>query len=100
MSFFVVSKRVAGCEKVDLKGQDIILAFGESSGHAHRIKPTDAAIYTEPTSGRRFVEVNFNKPALLTHEEHDTLVLPQGTYEVIQQRTKSVEEELTRRVAD
>jgi hypothetical protein len=95
-----VPSKLKTATKTELNGKDIILAFGEVTGHGHKIRSTDAELHTDAASGRRFVEVCFNKPAALTHEEHDTLTLPQGTYEVIQQRTKSVEEELTRRVAD
>jgi hypothetical protein len=39
--------------------------------------------------------------ASITHEEHDTIKVPEGTYEIVQQREFAPEErDLTRRVYD
>jgi hypothetical protein len=53
----------------------VILAYGEVTGHAHALSTAE---------GERILEV---KPgAKLVHEEHATIVLPEGFYKVIQQR--------------
>jgi hypothetical protein len=75
------------------KGEGIILAAGEATGHHHRIRTPGAREYRGPTAvgtpaslrGKRFLTVG-KKGAELTHEEHDTIQIPQGTYEIVQQR--------------
>lgn len=76
----------------------IILAYGEVTGHAHAIMQNEAEIYVEGT--RRFLEVCYGKPAHLKHEEHATIVIPPGTYEVFQQREHSVLTQMSRQVID
>jgi hypothetical protein len=61
---------------------DIILAHGEVTGHAHRIKDTQARTFT--IDGRRYLITD--RPTDVTHEEHATITLPQGRYEVRIQR--------------
>lgn len=60
----------------------VILAYGEVTGHAHAIKEKEVEFLE--FDGRRFLMVT--KLAQLTHEEHGTIKLDPGTYEVIQQR--------------
>lgn len=71
------------------KGQGIILAAGEATGHHHRVRERGARVYrgTEitNTSGKRFLFVGKNG-ATITHEEHDPVAVPQGVFEVVQQR--------------
>lgn len=62
---------------------DIILAHGEVTGHAHRIKDTTARIFV--VGNARYLVTE--RPSDLTHEEHNTITLPQGAYEVRIQRT-------------
>jgi len=60
----------------------VILAYGEVTGHAHALSTAEAKMYS--WQGERILEV---KPgAKLVHEEHATIVLPEGFYKVIQQR--------------
>lgn len=61
---------------------DIILALGEVTGHAHRIKNRDAVEYRTP-GGICFIEVpeKTNEPVTITHEEHGEHVLTPGIYE-------------------
>lgn len=64
----------------------VILAYGESSGHAHAIDPTEAVEYTMQDAAnvvRRFLSVAGG--AQVRHEEHAPVDLPAGIYEVIQQ---------------
>ena len=74
----------------------IILAYGEVTGHAHAIKQNEAEIWVD--AGRRWLEVCHQ--AELKHEEHATITLPPGIYEVIQQREFSVLEQMSRKVQD
>ena len=77
--------------------EDIILAWGEVTGHAHRIKSRDVAMFRVP-GGARFVV--FNRAAGLAHEEHKTLTAEPGeTYQVIQQ-VEYVPGAVPRNVAD
>jgi hypothetical protein len=70
---------------IDREQGDIILAHGESTGHAHRIKaPITAIEYLRAENGDRYLKVN--EECRLTHEEHSEAVLPAGFYVVDQQR--------------
>jgi len=79
----------------------IILAAGEATGHHHRIRDRSAREYREVgRPRRRYVRVG-PRGATITHEEHDPIQVPQGTYEIVQQREFAPEEaDLTRRVYD
>lgn len=77
----------------------IVLAYGEVTGHAHAIAEPQAKEYTmEQAEGavRRFLEVASG--ADVKHEEHATIQLPPGFYEIIQQREYTPE--AIRNVAD
>lgn len=84
-----------GVTQVERDGGDVILAYGEVTGHAHRIKAPTVALWS--VGGQRYITVT--EPSDLTHEEHHTITLPPGTYEVIQQREYD-DEQATRAVAD
>jgi hypothetical protein len=63
----------------------LVLAQGEATGHAHVITAPTARLLTDPDEvERRFLVLATQ--ALLTHEEHASLPLPAGTYEVVRQR--------------
>ena len=79
---------------------DVILAYGEVTGHAHRleagtVKPLAKGGVWEPTA-ERFIQVL--EGAVLRHEEHGSIPIPKGRYRVVQQREYSPEE--IRNVAD
>ncbi len=67
---------------------EVILALGEATGHAHRLKAP--VIYEWEIAGQRYVQVQGDTPGTLTHEEHDPspapVVAPNVTYRVVQQR--------------
>lgn len=81
-----------------------ILAYGEVTGHAHRVfdvatvtdDPVPAQQLFEEPDGTRLLVVR--REAELRHEEHGTITLARGTYEVIRQREYSPE--AIRNVAD
>ena len=73
---------------------DVVLAYGEVTGHAHRLDPTTVKPFAKggswsPTA-ERFIQAM--EGAQLTHEEHATIALPPGNYRVVQQREYHPEE--------
>ena len=62
----------------------LILAHGELTGHAHRIRETGVTqLFTKSTF--TYLQVTGAK-ATLVHEEHRPIELPTGVYRVWQQR--------------
>ena len=84
------------------KENRVVLEYGEVTGHAHAIQETEKVdLFVE--GSRRFLEVCFGMPdstAHLVHEEHETIQLPSGIYEVRRQRTWSVLKQMQRVVTD
>lgn len=91
----ISAKLPKGAEKQSMQAP-IVLAYGEVTGHAHKIDERDAEYWT--AGGERFIRVALGQVANLVHEEHSTIPLPSGTYRVVQQREYSPEE--IRNVAD
>lgn len=71
-----------GAEKQKRDGR-IVLAYGEVTGHAHAIHEVDVDVYALKTGERYLLVGDLSR---LVHEEHDTIELEPGIYEVIQQR--------------
>ena len=65
---------------------ELVLAEGEATGHAHVIDDVRAELRDEGWSGRRFVVVEDGATVSLEHDEHDTLDVPAGIYEIRIQR--------------
>lgn len=63
----------------------VVLAYGEVTGHAHAIKDRGADLYGEDV-GERFLQVLTEGGVDLMHEEHATITIPPGLYEVRRQR--------------
>jgi hypothetical protein len=85
-------------EKVPCDRGRLVLAYGEVTGHAH-VVAGEAELFTPADVEdleRRFLRVE--QEATVVHEEHDTIVLPPGDYEVLRQREYAPEE--IRTVAD
>jgi hypothetical protein len=70
---------------------------GEVTGHVHRIADLDAAEVLECGEALSLT-VTAQGGVAIVHEDHDTLTLPPGNYEVVRQREYSPEE--IRNVAD
>lgn len=70
---------------------------GEATGHIHRLGDLDAAEVLECGEGL-YLNVTAEGGVSIVHEEHETLILPPGNYEVVRQREYSPEE--IRNVAD
>ncbi|MBE9109467.1 hypothetical protein IQ273_08565 [Nodosilinea sp. LEGE 07298] len=65
------------------KQSHLVLAHGEASGHQHQITEGQAELYEK--DGTMFLYV-LSETALLTHEEHAPIAIPQGTWIVRLQR--------------
>lgn len=78
------------------KDANPVLAYGEITGHSHRIAEPNAAELWEK-DGEKFLKVVADN-ATLIHEEHKPITLPRGVYKVWQQREYSPRE--VRRVFD
>jgi hypothetical protein len=66
----------------------LTLAEGEVTGHKHRISEGQAELYEE--NGTLYLWV-ISETALLTHEEHKAICIPQGSWMVRIQREYSPE---------
>lgn len=81
-------------ESVSNPGEQLVLATGEATGHAHvlhglAIAVTDYGRRGMPGQSARAARALMYvlEPAELRHEEHKTIAVPPGWYEVIRQRT-------------
>ena len=75
---FPVSKLPEGAKEVEVKG-DVILAYGEVTGHAHRIKQTEkpsARVFD--LGAERYLQIA--EKVALEHEEHCAIFLDRGIY--------------------
>lgn len=80
----VMVARVDQLPKDAEKRDGVTLAYGEVTGHSHRIAdPATAETFLH--DGVIYLRVTAPK-ARLIHEEHNTIELPQGIYKVWQQR--------------
>ena len=66
-----------------------ILAYGEATGHAHRIEAPERAEVFE-LNGQLYLKVT--DPTRLLHDEHLPIDLPPGWYRVWQQREYTPQE--------
>ncbi|HEY9785753.1 MAG TPA: hypothetical protein V6D17_10150 [Candidatus Obscuribacterales bacterium] len=76
-----VTELPRGCVLVP-SGDRVILALGESTGHAHAIAAIHADMYE--WSGTFYVQTR--EGAVLRHEEHAPIDLPQAVFQVVRQR--------------
>ena len=74
---------------------DVILAYGEVTGHAHRIASPSAKLWAVDGT-QDYLTVD--EVATLTHEEHQSITLQPGVYRILHQREYSPQE--IRRVVD
>ncbi len=76
----VLVRKIEKLPKRAKKLETDIIVMGEATGHAHRIQNGDI-FRSGPT-----MFLHANKGAALVHEEHATIELDPGFYEVIRQR--------------
>jgi len=90
-----------GLEEVPRDSErDVVLALGESTGHAHAIRDAGAILFfakDKAANEDRFLRVL--RPVALTHEEHSKIALEPGLYRVRRQREWTDQDE-PRVVAD
>ena len=68
------------------EGGRLILAHGKSTGHNHAIATAKCAMFASKAApGSLFLQVTGAR-ASLTHDEHSTIALPKGAYQVTRQR--------------
>lgn len=63
---------------------DVVLKAGSATGHRHRFKKDGGAAVFQK-DGKEYLQVT-KKTASLLHEEHSTIKVPKGIYEILQQR--------------
>jgi hypothetical protein len=81
-----IAKLPAGLEPVEREHGRLVLAHGEVTGHAHAIRDKRAALFRDPKLAAIFMRVSGDGPVALDHQEHDTIHIPPGDYQVIRQR--------------
>jgi len=75
----------------------LTVAKGEATGHHHTITKGDAELYEH--EGTLFLKVNSDE-AVLTHQEHGAVIIPQGEYEIGIVKEYDHFQEESRNVAD
>lgn len=82
-----ISSLPAGATKTRLDKGDIILAYGEVTGHAHRIKKPEEKALLWDAGAERFLQVM--ETVSLTHEEHKMAEFEPGIYRIVIQQEYS-----------
>ena len=83
-------------KKIARKERGLVLAEGESTGHAHVITDNGAELYEK--DGKMYLSVE--KEVTLNHEEHNAVKIAPGKYEVRIAKEYDHFLEESRRVAD
>jgi hypothetical protein len=83
-----VTEIPSGTKRVKRDAGRVVLAYGEVTGHAHAIVHPDVTLVTSQQADelRTWMKVTAPESVELLHEEHDTLLVPPGNYEVRRQR--------------
>jgi len=94
-----IGKLPKGLARVPLDGGRVILAYGEVTGHAHVVEG-DVQLFASDLEEmeQRFLRVE--EEAQVVHDEHDTVTLPPGDYEIVRQREYTSADMAPVRVAD
>lgn len=84
-----INRIPASVKPVELDNGRVVLAYGEVTGHAHAFGRENRVVMfrDDGSSGVRYLEVK--EPADLLHEEHSTITIPPGRYEIPPQREYS-----------
>jgi hypothetical protein len=83
------------------KRKENTLAYGEVTGHSHKILPKtidDVVEVYEGMNGELAIKVN--GIAVIVHEEHKTIEIPTGIYKIQNEREYDYYQLATRRVQD
>jgi hypothetical protein len=73
----------AATKEVPRQGGRLVLARGESTGHAHAIAEALVKLIEVDGTGERFLKVT--RRAIVVHEEHASVTLTRGTFRVVRQ---------------
>lgn len=82
--------------KQTVRTKNIPLVFGAVTGHTHAVDKKGVGLYQ--AGQRRFVVAQ--EATAIRHEEHGTIDIPIGVWEVINQREYSATEQMSRQVID
>ncbi len=82
--------------KAETVGDSVVLAYGETTGHSHRLNTKIDGLTMYAWKDDKLVELR--QPGELVHEEHDPINLAPGFYKVVIQREYTPER--IRRVID
>ena len=69
---------------IERENGKVVLAHGEVTGHSHAIEAREARLFRGETPNIAYLLLE--EPAVLGHEEHASISLPMGYYEVTIQR--------------
>lgn len=94
----VLFKKVKGVPEGGKVRKSGHILEGEATGHIHRVAEAQLAEADVLDCGAGLFMRVTGDGVSIVHEEHKTIVLPQGNYEVVRQREYSPEE--IRNVAD
>ncbi len=78
--------------------KDACIAYGEATGHAHKIFGSNFELRECPKTKVRHLRVV--EPVMLKHQEHDAVTIPPGEYRIGIQKEYDPFDKLTRQVAD
>ena len=93
-----VDQDISKAKKISKDSAPIVLAEGETTGHAHKIAKAMAVLYMLGQAAEAIRILQVKRKTQLVHEEHGALDLDPGLYKVVQQREYSPE--AIRNVAD
>jgi hypothetical protein len=91
-----IEKLPEGLKEIKHDGS-FILAYGEATGHHHKITAERLRIYQD-AEGKHYLQVG--ESAELTHQEHKTITILPGIYRQEQEREYDYWSQSTRRVLD
>lgn len=97
----VIVFRLPAAEYTDQSGEttnQVVLALGEATGHAHRLRGGIELL--EPVGGDGRCLFRVEERAVLSHEEHAAMVLEPGVYLKVDQVEYDPFSAAVRRIAD
>lgn len=83
----------AGAKIKPRDGGQVVIAYGEVTGHKHQIANPDSVGAEILTTAESATFVKLTKKAQLVHEEHATIEIEAGAWQYIPQRQMSDEDE-------
>jgi len=91
---------VEGLPKKSKKAGSPVIAYGEVTGHAHRMESLEGCDVYVDTEGEMYIQTK-NDSSTIVHDEHGPVTFPKGTFKVTRQREYDASEAAReRRVAD